>query len=231
VAAILCTGTELRSVEDRLRAHQTRNSSGPALLAALAEWNVPGKGFTSVADRKEALIAALRQALSRCDVLLVTGGVSVGRYDLVPAAVEAVGATVRFHRVAIKPGKPALYATAPGRRHIFGLPGNPVSALTVFHEFALPALRRLGGAPVGACRPEWILPLAADVQSDCNRVRYALARLVSREGGMAAEVIPSESSADLASAGRADGSVVLGAGHRRLSAGEPVLFRPWRPLP
>jgi molybdopterin molybdotransferase len=228
---ILCTGSELRSVHDRVRPHEIRNSSGPALCAALSQWGVAGTKFFSVADRHAALLVALHRALKRHDVVLLTGGVSVGKYDFVRDAIEAAGATIRFHGLAMKPGKPALYATAPVNRHVFGLPGNPLSALTAFHEFALPALRRLAGHPAETCRPSWLLPLAEGVESKAGRVRYELARLVNRESGLAVAPTPSQSSADLVSAGHADGVAVLPPDRPRFASGEFVVFRPWKPLP
>jgi molybdopterin molybdotransferase len=162
-------------------------------------------------------------------VVILTGGVSAGRYDYVPQAVEAIGATIRFHRVAMKPGKPTLYATFGENRHIFGLPGNPLSALTAFHEFALPALRRLSGVEPESCRPSLLASLAEPLPKPGGRVRYQLARLVWV--GHEARVVPvmSHSSADLPSAGRTDGVVVLRPGVEGLAAGELVEFRPWGP--
>jgi molybdopterin molybdotransferase len=228
---VLCTGSELRSVHDRVRSHEIRNSNGPALCAALAQWGFPGAQFIPVADRPAALLAALRRAVKRYDVVLFTGGVSVGRYDFVRDAVDAVGAAIRFHGLAMKPGKPTLYATLPGNRHIFGLPGNPLSALTAFHEFVLPALRRLAGHPIDACRPAWWLPLAEAAQSPAGVVRCELARLAARQTGLAVAPVPFASSADLVAAGRADGVAVLPADRAHFDAGELVVFRPWRQLP
>lgn len=228
---ILCTGTELRSVGDRVRSHETRNSNGPALCAALALRGFSGTKFAIVADRPSALLAALRRAVKLYDVVLFTGGASVGDYDFVRESVEAAGAKIRFHGVAMKPGKPTLYATMGGNRHVFGLPGNPLSALTAFHEFALPALFRLAGGTPEACRPTWRLPLAEAVASESGRVRCRLARLVAGPHGLTAAPVPFTSSADLAAAGHADGVVVLPPEDRQWAAGELVVFRPWRSLP
>jgi molybdopterin molybdotransferase len=228
---ILCTGTELRSVDDRVRSHETRNSNGPALCAALALWGFPGTKFTVVADRQSALLAALRRAVKRYDVVLFTGGASVGAYDFVRESVEAAGATVRFHGVAMKPGKPSLYATLGSNRHVFGLPGNPLSALTAFHEFALPALLRLAGGAPETCNRTWRLPLAEAIESESDRVRCHLARLVDGAHGLTIAPVRSVSSADLVAAGHADGVILLPADGRRFPMDEPVEFRPWRPLP
>jgi len=228
---ILCTGSELRSVRDRVHSHEIRNSNGPALCAALTSLGLAGTKFVPVPDRQAALLAALRRGLRSYDVVLFTGGVSAGNYDFVSDAVEAAGATIRFHWLAMKPGKPTLYATTSNNRHVFGLPGNPLSALTAFHEFALPALRRLSGYPAESCRPVWLLPLAGATESKGGRVRCELARLVNRESGLAVAAVPSQSSADLVSAGHADGVMVLPPDQTHFAAGQLVVFRPWRPLP
>jgi molybdopterin molybdotransferase len=201
------------------------------LCAALALWGFPGTKFTVVADRPSALLAALRRAGKRYDVVLFTGGASAGDYDFVRESVEAAGANIRFHGVAMKPGKPTLYATMGRSRHVFGLPGNPLSALTAFHEFALPALLRLAGGAPETCRPAWWLPLGEAVASESGRVRCRLARLVAGPNGLTVAPVPFTSSADLAAAGHADGVVLLPPEDRQFSVGEPVVFRPWRPLP
>ena len=227
---VLCTGSELRGISDPVRPHEIRNSNGPALCAALQQWGYPGARYIQVADRRSALVAALRRAVKRHDVVLFTGGVSVGSYDYVREAVEEAGAKVRFHGVSMKPGKPTLYATLPSGRHVFGLPGNPLSSLTAFHEFALPALRKLAGRPAEACRPAWPLPLAEAIAAESRKLRCVLARLVADPGGLSAAPVHSASSADLVAAARADGVVLLPPDRAHYPAGEVVMFRPWRPL-
>ncbi len=230
-AIILCTGSELRFAANGVLPHEVRDSCGPALCASLAQWGFAGTRSVVVPDRQSAILAALRRALTRVELVLLIGGISVGKYDFVREAVKAAGATIRFHGLAMKPGKPALYATVSGNRHIFALPGNPLAALTAFHELALPALRRLAGYPAEACRPAWSLPLAESASSNGGRVRCQLARLVTQQSGLAVRPIASRSSSDLASAGRADGAIVLPPDQTRFAAGQLVAFRPWRPLP
>ncbi|MDP2990630.1 MAG: molybdopterin-binding protein, partial [Kiritimatiellota bacterium] len=181
-------------------------------------------------DKVGCLATALRQASMRYDVILLTGGMSVGKYDLVRQTIEQIGAKVRLHGVAMKPGKPFLFATLPGNRTIFGLPGNPLSALTGLHEFVLPALRRMSGMNPQACRPCLRLPLGSGLTSKGGRARYILGRLSLDETMSCVVPVASRSSADLVSAGRADGAIVVPANVTRLRAGEIVEFRPWRAL-
>jgi molybdopterin molybdotransferase len=229
--AVLCTGEELRGVSDRVCRHEARNSNGPALCAALDTWGYAGVTHHTAPDDVKTLTSKLKRVSAKHDVILLTGGVSVGKYDLVREAVERIGAVVRFHGVAMKPGKPLLYTTLSGNRHIFGLPGNPLSAMTGFYEFALPALRRMSGVAAQGCRSSLNVTLASGLVSKGGRVRFMLARLLWGPNGPRAEPVKSRSSADLVAGGRADGVIAVPADVRKLAAGTLVEFRPWKPLP
>lgn len=228
---VLCTGRELRSADQRVKAHELRDTNGPALRAALA-----GAGFSNVPhrilpDSPKVLARRLARAIETYyDVVVFTGGVSVGKYDYVPEAVRAVGAAIRFHGVAMKPGKPQLYATAGRNRHIFGLPGNPLSVLTGFYELVLPALRRLSGIPAGQCRMSLQLPLAASVSVKPSRENFVLAQLVGGQSALAVRAVRSHGSADLAAGAQADGVFIVPKGTAKLPAGSVVAFRPWRSI-
>ena len=230
--AVLVTGAEVRTAADRVGPHQLRDSNGPELLAALGAQGLTARGPRIVRDDPTAIAAALRRAVKSREVVIVTGGVSVGRYDFVAEAVRRIGGKVRFHGVKMKPGKPQLYATVGRNRHVFGLPGNPVSVLTGFFELVLPGLRRLAGAPAEACPPPAMrLPLAEPATSKGNRVYFCLARLENASGGPAAVPVTSKGSADLIAAARADGVIVIPSGTKRMSAGQLVEFHAWRPNP
>jgi molybdopterin molybdotransferase len=229
--AVLCTGEELRAVGDSVRAHELRNSNGPALLAALRNCGYAGVGVEVVPDDVRALTGKVKQATSKHHVLVLTGGVSVGKYDFVPEAVARINATIRFHRVAMKPGRPTLYATLAGNRHIFGLPGNPLSAMTGLHEFVLPALRRMSGVPRKECRPSVRLPLSRSLCTNGERVKFMLAQLLWNKAGPSVRPVKFRGSADLVAGAKADGVVVVPSGRQELPAGTLVDFRPWRALP
>jgi molybdopterin molybdotransferase len=229
--AVLCTGEELRPVSARVRAHELRNSNGPALLAALRSHGYSNIALGVCPDDVEALTARVKQATAEHRVLVLTGGVSVGKYDFVPEVMERVGATVRFHGVAMRPGKPTLYATLPGNRHVFGLPGNPLSAMAGFHEFVLPALRRMSGVPEKECRPAMHLRLGRALRSTRGRVEYVLAQLLWTKRGPVTRPLKSHGSADLVAGAKADGVIVVPASVQELPAGSLVEFRPWRAQP
>jgi molybdopterin molybdotransferase len=148
----------------------------------------------------------------------------------VPDVIREAGGTIRYHGVAMKPGKPQLFATAGSGRCLFGLPGNPLAVLIGFHEFALPALRYLSGCPEADCRHLLRIPLLAGVTTKGRLRHYLLGRLVNTDGGTAVEPVPNAGSADLVAGSKADGAVIIPAGTSSVPAGTCVDFRPWRSL-
>ncbi len=150
--AVVTTGDELVPVDKRPLSHQVRQSNGPALMAAL-QGVAETVAWIHCPDQPDKLREGLSRALEEGDVLLVTGGVSMGELDLVPEAMAAIGVREVFHKVKQKPGKPLWYgitdATSVGLagRQVFGLPGNPVPVLFCFRRFVLPVLRRGAGLP------------------------------------------------------------------------------------
>jgi molybdopterin molybdotransferase len=135
--AVLVTGDEIVDVAAAPGPAAIRNSNGPALaaMARLAGADVRALGVAP--DRQDAIEAALRAGLP-ADVLVVSGGVSAGDYDLVEPALLALGARLLFTRVAVKPGAPLVFGRL-GEALVFGLPGNPVSAQVTFDLFVRPA--------------------------------------------------------------------------------------------
>ena len=226
--ALLCTGEELRDVSQPVGAHQTRDSNGPVMQAILAAAGFDSVTHEIVPDDPQLSIDALKRATGEADVTILTGGVSVGKYDYVPDAVKAIGAKVRFYKIRMKPGRPLLYATRGRNGHIFGLPGNPVSVLTSMYAFVLPALRQLAGLSEEKCRISLRLPLTRKIKSKSGRSLMALARVVNRRSGAAVAPIDSMGSADISAASGAGGVVVVPAGKSELPAGSIVEFQPWR---
>ncbi len=225
---VVTTGSELKAAKDVVGEHEIRDSNGPLLVTALAERGFGPADFRRVPDERGPLLEALRFSLEKHEVTLVSGGVSVGRYDLVPGILRELGATIRYHGIAIKPGKPQLFATVGDGRYVFGLPGNPLAVLVGLHEFALPALRRLAGCPEAACRPLLRLPLRSEVKTKGSRRHYLLGRLVSFDFGTAVVPVPNLGSSDFVAGSKADGTVIMPDGVVSLPAGAVVDFRPWR---
>jgi molybdopterin molybdotransferase len=229
--AIIATGRELLDAADLAGTHQERDANGPLMAAAIAAAGFEVATVTRVPDERDAVLTSLRAALADADAVVTSGGVSVGAYDFVPAAVTDLGARSLVHGVAMKPGKPFLFALAAGGRPIFGLPGNPLSAATGLYEFVIPALRRMAGWPEELCRPSVRARLCAALANQPGRQRYVLAELSWTETGPEVRALPSQSSADLVAGARADGAIVVPAEAHGLDAGTLVTFRPWRAWP
>jgi molybdopterin molybdotransferase len=222
--AVLSTGSEIVDAAETPASHQVRNSNARMLAAALAAMSAPVDDLGSVVDERTALALALARGLT-FDVLIVSGGVSVGDYDLVAEGLRQAGCGVLFHTVAMRPGKPLLAARTPTCL-VLGLPGNPVSAFTAFHVFAAPALRRLMGyrQPV---RPHLRATLVDPLRVRPGRASYSLARLAWRDGRALATPVRSASSGDVLSLSRANAFVVVPADAAPFQAGDEVEVMPW----
>jgi len=141
---LLLTGDELIKPGTSLTYGQIYESNSIMLEAALKQHQLPGPTLLKVADDLHATQTALAELLSENDVVLISGGISVGDYDFVKTALENLGVTEQFYKVKQKPGKPLFFGTK-GMKLVFALPGNPASALTCFYIYALPALQALSG--------------------------------------------------------------------------------------
>ena len=217
--SIVSTGNELVEPGEPLRPGQIRNSNGPMLAAQVARAGAQPLYHGIAPDDHDGLTSALRTALA-ADVLVVAGGVSVGKFDLVPAVLAELGVTAHFRQVRMKPGKPLLFGTT-GDTLVFGLPGNPVSAFVCFELFVRPALRvSAGHAEPG---PRTVsLPLAEGFAVVNDRPTYHPAQLESTESGWAVRPLPWLGAPDLRGLQAADVLLVLPPGETRLDRGSPA---------
>jgi molybdenum cofactor synthesis domain-containing protein len=217
VLALLVTGDEIVDVAAQPGPGKIRNSNGPAVAAQarLAGADVHLLGVAP--DRQDALVEALRRGLA-ADVLVVSGGVSAGEYDLVEPALVDLGATFLFTRVAIKPGAPLVFGRL-GKTLVFGLPGNPVSAQVTFDLFVRPALLKMQGARVLE-RPRVSVELLAAVRNRSGRKSHVPARLRVEGGRLVARPVRSMGSGDLAAHARANALVVIEADRAEAATGE-----------
>ncbi|MFC1652287.1 gephyrin-like molybdotransferase Glp [Planctomycetota bacterium] len=228
--AVLSTGSELVHAGEKVEPWQLCNSNGPMLRAAVLQAGALCVEQREVVDEEDKLTDALKAVSAHADVVLLSGGVSVGRYDLVPQAIKRLRATIHFHGVNIIPGKPILFATRGYRCGFFGLPGNPVSALTGFYEFVLPALRRLSGCPLATCQATWQLPLGQPLKKLKSHTLCALVQLDTDTGKPTLMDVASRGSAHLAAAAQAQGVAILPPGTEAEEVGSMVTYHPWRAL-
>jgi molybdopterin molybdotransferase len=157
-AAIVSTGDELVPIGSVPAPHQVRRSNTYAILAAMRSMGWSAESF-HLPDNPEVLSGKLKEILANHDVVILSGGVSKGKFDFVPGALEANGIAKRFHRVNQRPGKPFWFGTSPdGRKTVFALPGNPVSTYLCFYRYVRPWIRR--------CHQADEAPLFARLASD-----------------------------------------------------------------
>jgi molybdopterin molybdotransferase len=218
--ALMSTGDELVEVGNRPARGQITDSNRWALMAALRE---AGAGVTLLGiapDEPSALRKLVVDALESADVLVTSGGVSVGTHDLVKPLLESLG-TVHIGRVKLKPGKPFTFATLSQNRLAFGLPGFPVSSLVTFEVFVRPALRKLQGFS-RLQRPTLPVRLAYDARAAGDRTEYQRVTL-RREGvELVAESTGSQSSSRLLSLAGAHALVRVAPGDVGISSGTIV---------
>ncbi|HMS10953.1 MAG TPA: molybdopterin molybdotransferase MoeA, partial [Pyrinomonadaceae bacterium] len=222
--AILATGTEIVPVAKRPKPDQIRNSNS-LMLAALCE----GAGaetvvLPTVGDKLEDLTAAIALAAKTSDLVITTGGVSVGKYDLTKEAIAGLGAEIFFEKVKLKPGKPTVFARLK-KAYFFGLPGNPVSAAVTFHLFVRRALMLLQSASAVEL-PTGFAVIDGDAKGTRERDSYLPASLATdAEGRLLAVPLRWHGSSDFIGFASAEALVRVPAG-TSLSAGEvcEVLF-------
>jgi molybdopterin molybdotransferase len=220
-AAVLSTGSELRRPGETLAPGQIYEVNSVLLTAQLASAGAAVEELDAVADDERAHWAALERGLE-ADVLVTSGGVSVGPHDLVRSVGSELGIEEVLWGVAVKPGKP-LWFGVRGQTLIFGLPGNPVSSLVCFELFVRPAMLALQGAaePMPRFEPG---RLARSVRP--NAIRTGLVRARSRvvDGEVELEALEGQDSHMIARAAGADALVLVPAGETELAAGSPVSF-------
>ncbi|MCI0388233.1 MAG: molybdopterin molybdotransferase MoeA [Acidobacteria bacterium] len=217
---LLSTGTELVAVEERPGPSQIRNSNTYSLAgyAETAGAEVVSAGI--VRDDFDATRQAIAEALSSSDVVMLSGGVSMGDYDLVKPALSDLGAAILVEKVAMHPGKPTVFAKL-GEKIVFGLPGNPVSVAVSFHLFARPALLKMQGASE-IHLPRMSAYASRQVKGAPPRRSHQPARLVIRDGRAEAEPLKWSGSSDLVAFMLADCLIVVPEDRQSLNEGELV---------
>jgi molybdopterin molybdotransferase len=220
---VLSTGTELRAPGEALGPGQIYESNGSMLAAAFETAGALVDRIGPVADDEEEHRRALEWGLE-ADVLVSSGGVSVGPHDLVRRILGELGAEEDFWGVAVRPGKPLAFATH-GATLVFGLPGNPVSALVAVELFVRPALRALQGVPSPG--PSYATArLASSVRRNAARDELVRARTARDGDETVLEPVTGQESHMIARAAGADALVLIVAGEGELAAGELARYLP-----
>jgi len=217
--AIVATGDELVEFNKPPRPDQIRNSNAYCLASQLRYMEIEADYLGIARDDKEELRHKMLSGLER-DVLIITGGVSMGEYDFVQDVFHDLGLEILFSKVAIKPGKPTVFARR-GDKLVFGLPGNPISALVTFECFVRPALGRLCGMKSPEL-PRMMGELLADMKQTPGRTAFLPAWVTWEKDGWKVEPLLWKSSADIIGFTRANATFIFPKNRDFLSRGEVV---------
>ena len=223
--AVISTGNELVEPGQPVLAHQVRRSNAYAIVSALREHGFQRVADDHIRDDVEELRKRLRFHLETHDVLVLSGGVSMGRYDLVPRVLEELGVRAVFHKVAQRPGKPLWFGVAASGAAVFGLPGNPVSTLVCLARYVLPALR----ASLGQSRPPTPrMALAAPLTVTPPLTHFVPVRLEQDDWGRDWAVpAPTNGSGDFTGLAGTDGFVELPPGPNTYAKGFVTRLYRW----
>ena len=197
--------------------HQIRNSNAASLAAQVARAGGAPVALPVARDREDHTRGLIERALT-CDLLLLSGGVSAGKYDVVEGALAALGAEFLFDRVLIQPGQPLVFGKVRGK-FFFGLPGNPATTMLTFEVFARAAVELIGGRRETAL-PLTLARLTRELRRKPGLTRFLPARL-SPDGGEVTP-LPWSGSGDLPALTRANAYVVAGPEGEVSAPGEPI---------
>ena len=214
--AVISTGTELVEAGQPIEPHQVRSSNDHAIQAALL-----GRGFTKVsrklvADDPKLLKRTVKRLHKSHDLLILSGGVSMGKYDYVPEIMKSLGVELVFHKVRQRPGLPMWFGMSAEGKPVFALPGNPVSSLVCLIRYVIPGLEHALGA---SSLPREQAALDRDVEFRPDLTWFLPVHLSARDGNMLAEPKPTNTSGDFIALKDSDGFVELPEDRKQFPAG------------
>jgi len=222
---IISTGDELVPAGETIEPHQIRMSNGPAMLAMLQQHGYADCEHDHLVDRREILNERIAAHLAAADVIILSGGVSMGKADYVPEVLAELGVEVVFHKISQRPGKPMWFGTGPKGQAVFALPGNPVSALVCCRQYIIPALEKASSA---VSAPPEFASLAGHVTFKPELTCFQPVKLISNtQGQLLAMPVNTNTSGDFAALSATDGYVELAKEQSHFPAGTPVFLHRW----
>ncbi len=225
IVRIISTGNELVPPGKPVEAHQVRLSNGPALVAMRQQQGFLQTADEHLLDEPARLRERLAEILDESNVLILSGGVSMGKADYVPQVLDELGVKVVFHKISQRPGKPMWFGIGPGKQAVFALPGNPVSSLVCCRQYVLPALLQASGRDKPHAETA---ALAEDVTFNPKLTCFLPVRIESGDDGrVLATPVPTNTSGDFASLSGTDGYVELALERNEFPAGSPVPLHRW----
>ena len=225
VVRVISTGNELIPAGEPIAPHQVRLSNGPAIQAMLSDHGFKDCAHDHLVDEPALMRERIAAHLEAADVLILSGGVSMGKADYVPEVLAELGVKVLFHKVSQRPGKPMWFGVGPEGQTVFALPGNPVSALVCCRHYVVPALE---AASSTTADPPEFASLAVDVRFTPDLTCFQPVRLLSSSAGQVlAMPVKTNTSGDFTALSATDGYVELARGQDDFPAGSPVFVHRW----
>lgn len=216
-AALVGTGDELVEIDRPVKPFEIRRSNTCALAAGLALNGYTDASRFHIRDDPKKLRAGLKKILRKYDVVILSGGVSMGKLDFVPGILEALGVTVLFHKVRQRPGGPLLFGKTSDGKPVFGLPGNPVSTQICFYRYVLPYLNKSMGLPDF---PGFYVTLREEVRIETPLTHFLPVKFLSSTAGrLTAVPVSVHTSGDYVALAHSDGFIELPAGTCRARKG------------
>jgi len=221
--SVISTGTEVLPADGPILPHQIRDSNSYALQSLLKKYNIELQHKLLIPDDKSQLMDAVAKGLES-DILILSGGVSMGDADFVPEILRANGVKNIFHKIQIKPGKPLWFGKKENGSIVFGLPGNPMSCMAGFKVFIEPFLRAIMGLQE---QKKLHLPLAETHQKRSKFTEYFPCKIVNKDGKTFLKINTYNTSGDIAAMIGSDGLAVHPAERKEVKENELVAFLPW----
>lgn len=220
---LFSTGDELVPINQKPLPHQIRQSNAHTMRTALLNWGIAAE-IIHVDDKKPSIQQALEKALTSSDILLLSGGVSKGKYDYLPEVLEELGVKKLFHRVQQRPGKPFWFGQhSKSSTTVFGFPGNPTSTFANFHVYFMPWLNKCLGRP----NDEIQVTLKESLENNTQLTRFIRAKGQVTEGQFQVDLVLGNGSGDLTSLAKANGFVQIEP-QQIVQKGDMVRFIPTR---
>lgn len=221
--AIVASGDELIAIEESPLPHQIRRSNSYALQSAMKQMGWEASQY-HLKDDKDHLKEELRKLFSNHDVIILSGGVSQGKFDFIPQVMEELGVKKKFHQVSQRPGKPLWFGTSANGKTVFALPGNPVSTFMCFYKYIRPWMLKSFGVEI----PPSFAILAKDFTFQPQLTYFLQVRVVNESGRLMAYPDAGGGSGDFANLKKIDGFLELPSDRQDFKAGEPFPFIPFR---
>jgi len=215
VISLLITGDELIDIDSTLEMGKIRNSNEYSLTALVKNLGADVLSFGVVEDNKDILKSKVEEALEISDIVITSGGASVGDFDFVEQVLKELNADVKFESVAMKPGKPVSFAVI-GKKLFFSLPGNPLSVITTFEEFVKPTCEKMLGKEV-IYDDTFPVILSEDFKEKEGRKKYIYVKIKNVDGKFYAYKIGTQSSNHLMTISEANGIIIMpdGVGYKK----------------